>query len=140
MIKIEYINYEENIHKTFPKIVKCEVVEHNEIINIDLLCSNIVMDINNDICYDTFGRYLFICIGQWHNNQTGEYISVEEFYDLDENQVMDYEYVEGVIKFYTKEKYEVFYRNYMDRKLKISLIPSEVLDSKKEKILFSLKS
>lgn len=126
-VKIDYINFNEVLHKEFPRILKCNVYEKNEIINIDLKCSNIVLDIYNDINYDTQGKSLCINIGQWHNNQTGKVIYPEDFIDLDEYSVYNYEYVEAMVKIYTKENYSVYYHNYLVRNLKISLIPQKML-------------
>lgn len=126
--KIEYVNYNDKIHSEFPRILSCKVYEKNEIINIDLDCSNIITDINDDICYDNTGKYIHICVGQWHNIETGKYISEGDFFDLDEFSTYEYEYVEAIIKVYSKDQYRVYYHNYMDRKIKISLIPSKNLD------------
>lgn len=126
-IKVEYLNYNEILHKEFPRILQCNVYEKNEIINIDLKCSNIVLDVYDDINYDTQGKCTCVSIGQWHNNQTGKSIYPEEFVELDEYSVYDYEYVEAMVKIYAKENYNVYYHNYMDRNLKISLIPQKML-------------
>lgn len=125
---IEYLNYNEGLYRKFPKIASCKIYEKNNIINLDINCSNIINDINDDICYDSDGRYILICIGQWHNIETGEYISETDFFDLEEKEVMHYDYVEAVIKIHTKESYRVLYHNFMNHRVKISLIPLSFLD------------
>lgn len=127
-IKIEYLNYNENIQNSFPRIITCKLYEKNSIFNLELFCSNIVADIFDDICYDSNGKYISICIGQWHNMRTGEYLPLEEILDLDEFQIYEYEYVEAIIKIYTNKKYKLYYHNYMDRNIKISLIPQELVN------------
>jgi len=125
--KIEYINFNELLHKQFPRILNCKIYEKNDIINFDITCSNIVLDISDDISYDSLGKYITISIGQWHNIESGKYISLEDFVDLEEYDVYNYEYVEVVIKVYTDQNYKVYFHNYMDRRIKVSLIPEKLV-------------
>lgn len=127
-IDITNINFDEKIHKEFPKILSCKIYEKNDIINIDVTCSSIINDINTDIGYDNSGRYIFLSIGQWHNISSGKYISENDFYSLEEFEVQNYDYVENLIKLYTKESYKIHIHNYMDKKIKISLIPLNMLN------------
>lgn len=128
MLKIEatYINYDEKIHKQFPNLISCKVYDKNAIINVDLRFTQIINDINCDVGYDSHGRYISVSIGQWHHNISGEYISENDFFELDD--VYDYDYVEYLLKLYTKESYKVHIHNFMDRNIKISLIPVDMLE------------
>lgn len=127
-VDISYINFDELIHKEFPRILSCKIYEKDAIINMEINCSSLVNDINSDVCYDNTGKYIFISIGQWHNNISGEYISENDFYSLNDCEVHNYDYVEGIIKIYTNKSYKTYIHNFMDKKIKISLIPSNMLD------------
>lgn len=125
---LSYCNYNPELYKTFPVVVDCKIYEKDTIINLDISCTNIINTIDDDIGYDNSGKYISIVIGQWHNIKTGEYIPIEEFYDLDECSVYSYDYVYVEIKIPVKGSYKSCYHNYMDRKAKISLIPSPLLE------------
>lgn len=125
---IDIVNYDKKIHTEFPNLISCNIFEKNTIINVYLEFDRVIDDIYDDIGYDNKGKYISINIGQWHNIQTGKYISVEDFYELDEMLSYDYEFVFIEIKIYIKEDYRVCYHNYMDRKIQMSFIPYNILN------------
>ncbi len=127
-VDIEYINYDPNIHLNFPLLKTCKVYSKNEIINVYLEGTKIFNDINNDVGYDNKGKYLSITIGQWHNIGTGKSISNEEFYELSELDVYEYDYVSIVVKVYVTEDYRACYHNDYNNKIVISFIPYKMIN------------
>jgi hypothetical protein len=127
-VEIDYINYYPNIHRQFPIILSSKVYTKDGIINLVLEGSSIFNEIVDDIGYDNKGKYLSVIIGQWHHIETGNFISNEDFYDLDEQYTYDYDYVSILIKIYTKEDYRACYHNDFDRKIVISFIPYTMIN------------
>lgn len=142
-VNIEYINYNPNIHQEFPVILSSKVYSKDNIINVYIEGSNIFNEIIDDIGYDNEGKYLSISMGEWHHIETGKFISNEDFYDLEESQIYDYDYVSVMIKIYVKGDYRPCYHNDFDRKVTISFIPFNKLnftDKNCSKKLFEYKS
>lgn len=130
MIKctVEYVNYDSYIHKDFPTLRNCKVFSKNGIINVYLESHRIINEIVDDIGYDSKGKFICISVGQWHNSETGEYISQEEFFDLSEYESYKYDHVSANLKIYVKDDYRACYLNEYDRKVCISLIPYSSLN------------
>lgn len=127
-IEVEYLNLEEAKHRDFPIISNCIVYSKENIINVDIDSLYVIKDISDDINFDHFGRYICISYGQWRHERSGEQISTEEFYQLEERDVYDYNFVSAILKIYTKKDYRVSYGNCFDKKIRISLIPVEALE------------
>lgn len=141
-VKIEYINYDPKIHRQFPVITSCKVYSKDKIINLAIEGSGIFNEIIDDVGYDNLGKYLSISFGQWHHMETGNFLSNEDFYDLDEFEVYYYEYVSALIKIYVTEDYRSCFHNDFDRKVVISFIPYKMLnftDNSCEKSMFTYK-
>lgn len=134
-ISIAHINYTEEINTTFPKLLICKSHDNNGILNLELTFNQSINDIYDDLSFDNEGKYISICIGQWHHKTTGKYISFEDFMFLDDLQVQDYEYIELYVKIYSKREYKILYHNYFGSVIKVSLIPKELLtfNNKKSK-------
>lgn len=127
-VSIEYINYDPGIHTQFPTIISSKVYSKDGIINLYIEGTNIFNEIIDDIGYDNGGKYLSVTIGQWHHVNTGNFISNEDFYELCEAEVYDYDYVSILIKIYIKDDYRACYHNDFDRKVVISFIPYKKLN------------
>lgn len=126
-VNIEYINYDPDIHKQFPVVIASKVYTKDDIINLYIEGNNIFNEIIDDIGYDNNGKYISVTIGQWHHAITGNFISNEDFYELSEEKVYDYDYVSILIKIYIKDDYRACYHNDFDRKVVISFIPYKKL-------------
>lgn len=126
----DYLNFNPKIHKTFPIVKSCNVYSNNNIINVDVLTNKDILNITDDIGFDLEGKYYFVSYGQWHDRITGDYIFIEDFYDLEELDYDRYEFVSFIVKVYLKESYYICYKETSGRKLKISFIPSNLLNFK----------
>ena len=126
-VKIEYINYDPKLHKDFGVISACNVFEKDNIVNVYLESNKVFNEIYDDIGYDCLGKHILISSGEWRNISTGEYISTDAFFDLEEFSLYDYDYVSFNVKIYTNKEFKVCYHNDCDRKLMLSLIPYSLL-------------
>ena len=127
-IDIEYLNFDESKHKNFPIISDCVVYSKGNIINVDIGSLYVIKDVSDDVNYDSFGRNINISYGQWRHEESGQQISLEEFYQLEEKEVYEYNFVSAALKLYTKNEYRVSYGTCFDKKIRISLIPVEILE------------
>lgn len=127
-IDIEYLNFEEDKHQRFPVISNCIVYSKGTIINVDIDSLYVIKDISDDVSFDPFGRYICVSYGQWYHEESGQQISSEEFHQLGEKEVYDYNFVSVALKLYTKKEYRVSYGTCFDKKIRISLIPVESLN------------
>lgn len=127
-VNVEYINYDPKIHKHFPIVLSAKVYTKDNIINLYIEGSNIFNEIVDDIGYDNGGKYISVTIGQWHHAVTGNFISNEEFYELSEAEVYDFDYISILIKIYVKDDYRACYHNDFDKKIVISFIPYKKLN------------
>ena len=75
-ISIAHVNYTEEINTTFPKLLICKSHDNNGILNLELTFNQSINDIYDDLSFDNEGKYISICIGQWHHKTTGKYISI----------------------------------------------------------------
>lgn len=130
MIKhaVEYVNYDPYLHTQFPILTSSKVISKNGIINLTINSNGIFNEIVDDIGYDNNGKYISITIGQWHHTVTGKYITNEEFYDLEEFEVYQYDYVFILIKIYAKGDYRSCFHNDYDKSVTISFIPYEMIN------------
>lgn len=124
-VSVEYINFDPKLHQEFPVILRCKVYSKLDIINVELEGDRLLNDLTDDIGYDIGGKYVSLSTGQWHNIETGKFISNDDFYDLNEEETYMYDYVSFLIKIYTKFDYRACYQNDFDRKIKVSFIPFE---------------
>lgn len=127
-VNIEYINYDPIIHRDFPIVLAFKVYTKDNIINLYIEGNNIFNEIIDDIGYDNNGKYISVTIGQWHHAITGNFISNEDFYELNEAEIYDYDYVSILLKIYTNDDYRACYHNDFDRKIVISFIPYKKLN------------
>lgn len=138
-VEIDYINFEESLHKHFPKVNDCLIYSKNGILNVELYATNIIEELFDELGFDSFGRYIGISFGEWREEVSGERISQQEFYSLEESEGYKYNYVSVTVKLYTDKKYFVCYTNCFDKKMKLSLIPNKLLEFSKndcEEILY----
>ena len=127
-VKLEYINYNPNIHQEFPLIRKCKVYTKDNIINVSIEGTRIFNEIIDDIGYDNLGKYISITIGQWHHIETGRFLPTEDFFELTEFDGYLYEYVSILIKIYSDGDYRACYHNDFDKKFTVSFIPYKILN------------
>lgn len=141
-VDIEYINYEENIHKKFPKIKFCKVFSKNKIINVKFIATNSINNISEDIGFDKEGKYYSISFGQWFNSKTEEFISDKDFVDLEESESYFYDHVSCLVKIHSEENYRFCFHNETDNIIVMSLIPYKILnfsDNDSDEILFDFR-
>jgi hypothetical protein len=127
-VKTNFVNYNPPIHGTFPILTSCKVYKKNDIINVYLEATGMFENLVDDIGYDAEGKHLLISYGQWHHTETGLYIPNEVFYDLDEFEFYNYDYVSAEVKIYVKGDFRACYHNDCDRKLVISFIPYKMIN------------
>lgn len=127
-VKIDYVNYDVNIHNEFPLIRKCDVYSKDGIYNLFVEGTAIFNEIVDDIGYDNHGKYISVTMGQWHHSQTGKFISSEDYMDLDEFEAYLYDYVSVIVKMYLDGDYRACYHNDYDRKFTVSFIPFKKLN------------
>ena len=137
--KIDYYNYDERLYPEFPRIAYCKVSKVDDIIHVHLECDKLINDLEDDIGYDNSGKFLSLTIGQWHHMQTGKYIANEDFCDLTEMEAYQYEYISGVIKIPVDKDYRACYHNYLDKRVRISFIPYDMLTKNVGKTIFEYR-
>lgn len=125
---VEYINYCPEIHQQFPILKEFRAFEKNGIINLYLEGTSIFNEIIDDIGYDNQGKFLSVTVGEWHHSESGEFISNDEFFDLDEYESHLYDYVSIVVKIYVKGDYRSCYHNDFDKRVTISFIPYNIIN------------
>lgn len=124
----EYVNFNPKLHKEFPIARQCKVYSKNKIVNVFLDTNIPVESINDSFGFDSSGKFYYVEYGQWHNMVTGKYKPLEEFFDLDEFELNDYEFVCFVVKVYLKGEYRTCYHETNGNKLIISFIPHKMVD------------
>lgn len=127
-VYLEYINFNPKLHKEFPIIRQCKVYKKGDIINVYIDVNKDVESITDDFGFDASGKFYYIEYGQWHNSQTGKYIPIDEFYDLNEFDYEYYEYVSFVVKFYSNIDYKTCFHEKTGSKLTVSYIPYRMID------------
>lgn len=129
-VTVDYLNFNPKLHKKFPIIKSCKVYSKDNIFNVDILANRDILNVSDDIGFDIKGKYYFISYGQWHDHFTGEYISTEDFYNLEESEYVKYEFVSFIVKIYLKGNYYISYKESSGKKLKVSFINNAILNFK----------
>lgn len=126
-IEISYSNFNPKLHRQFPIIRQCKVYQKNDILNVYIDVNKDIESINDDYGFDNKGKYYFIEYGQWHHSQTGQYIPLEDFSELNEFDYEYYEYVSFIVKFYSNKEYKTCFHDKTGNKLTVSFIPERML-------------
>lgn len=129
-VSIEYFNYDPIKHSNFLQLQSVKLAERNGILNLFLYFNYTIQSINDGIGFDKKGKYIFLSFGEWRNIETGLYISDDEYYLLNNNDINQYEYVSINVNIYTDRKYEIHYTENISNRIKISFIPFDLLDFK----------